>query len=208
MVHEEKKIGKIVEELTIFFFSMGGTKMNSKFTKTLALLLALVMVLGLVACGNDAPETTAPAAATAPEGTCADLMTKLYENVTVELALMTETMETSLSDAEMFAYLTGLENNEGVSDVAVSLPMMGAQAYHVVMVRAESNDKAAELAQTMFDNIDTRKWVCVEATEKQAVVCGDLAFFVMLNPEYGVTSDAIVEAFTTVCGGSVDSVIK
>ena len=175
--------------------------------KKIALILALVMMLA--ACGAQPAETTAPAAAaTAPEGTCADLMTKLYENVTVELALMTETMETSLSDAEMFAYLTGLENNEGVADAAVSLPMMGAQAYHVVMVRAESNDKAAELAQYLFDNSDMARWVCVQATEKQAVVCGDLAFFVMLNPEYGVTSEQIVEAFTTVCGGSVDSVIK
>ena len=173
--------------------------------KKIALILSLVLMLA--ACGAQPAETTAPAAATAPEGTTDELIAKLYENVTVELALMTETTETSLSDAEMFAYLTGLENNEGVSDVAVSLPMMGAQAYHVVMVRAESNDKAAELAQTMFDNIDTRKWVCVEATEKQAVVCGDLAFFVMLNPEYGVTSDAIVEAFTTVVGGEV-TIIK
>ena len=174
--------------------------------KKIALILALVMMLA--ACGAQPAETTAPAAATAPEGTCADLMTKLYENVTVELALMTETMETSLSDAEMFAYLTGLENNEGVSDVAVSLPMMGAQAYHVVMVRAESNEKAAELAQYLFDNSDMARWVCVQATEKQAVVCGDLAFFVMLDPQYGVTSEQIVEAFTTVCGGAVDSVIK
>ena len=174
--------------------------------KKIALILSLVLMLA--ACGAQPAETTAPAAATAPEGTCAELMAKVYENVTVELALMTETTDTSLSDAEMFAYLTGLQSNEGVSDVAVSLPMMGAQAYHVVMVRAESNEKAAELAQYLFDNSDMARWVCVQATEKQAVVCGDLAFFVMLNPEYGVTSDAIVEAFTTVCGGSVDSVIK
>ena len=174
--------------------------------KKIALILSLVLMLA--ACGAQPAETTAPAAATAPEGTCAELMEKVYENVTVELALMTETTETSLSDAEMFAYLTGLESNEGVSDVAVSLPMMGAQAYHVVMVRAESNEKAAELAQYLFDNSDMARWVCVQATEKQAVVCGDLAFFVMLSPEYGVTSEQIVEAFTTVCGGSVDSVIK
>ena len=182
--------------------------------KKIALILSLVMLLGcMTACGSKptettVPTTTAPAAATAPEGTCADLMARLYENVTVELMLMTETMETSLSDAEMFAYITGLENNEGVTDVAVSLPMMGAQAYHVVMVRAESNEKAAELAQYLFDNSDMARWVCVQATEKAAVVCGDLAFFVMLDPQYGVTSEQIVEGFTTVCGGSVDTIIK
>ena len=30
--------------------------------KLIAMLLALVMVIGLVACGNDTPETTAPVA--------------------------------------------------------------------------------------------------------------------------------------------------
>ena len=174
--------------------------------KKIALILSLVLMLA--ACGAQNAETTAPAAVTAPEGTCADLMAKLYENVPVELALMTETTETSLSDAEMFAYITGLQSSEGVADVAVSLPMMGAQAYHVVMVRAESNEKAAELAQYLFDNSDMARWVCVQATEKQAVVCGDLAFFVMLDPQYGVTCDQLVEGFTTVCGGAVDSVIK
>lgn len=29
MVHEEKKVAKIVEELTMFFFSIGGNKMSS-----------------------------------------------------------------------------------------------------------------------------------------------------------------------------------
>ncbi len=182
--------------------------------KKIALFLSLVLLMGaMTACGSKPAETTAsvetttPAAA-APAGTCADLMARLYENVTVDLALMTETTETSLSDAEMFAYVTGLQNNEGVTDVAVSMPMMGAQAYHVVLVRAESNEKAAELAQYLFDNSNMARWVCVQATEKAAVVCGDLAFFVMLDPQYGVNTDQLVEGFTTVCGGSVDSVLK
>ena len=180
--------------------------------KKIALILSLVLMMGcLAACGGNKPaETTNPVApsVTAPEGTCADLFGKLYETVPVELALVCETYETSLSDAEMFAYLTALENNEGVVDVAVSMPMMGAQAYHAVMVRAESTEKAAELAQKLYDNADMARWVCVQATEKQAVVCGDLAYFVMLDPQYGVTTDQLVEGFTTICGGAVDTVIK
>lgn len=30
MIHEEKKVAKIIEELTLFFFSVGGDKMSSK----------------------------------------------------------------------------------------------------------------------------------------------------------------------------------
>lgn len=33
MIHEEKKVGKIVEELMMFFFSIGGTKMSSSLEK-------------------------------------------------------------------------------------------------------------------------------------------------------------------------------
>lgn len=33
MVHEEKKVGKIVEELTMFFFTVGANKMNSGIEK-------------------------------------------------------------------------------------------------------------------------------------------------------------------------------
>lgn len=181
--------------------------------KKFAFVLALVIAMSCFAgCGSKPAETTVPEttipAVTAPEGTTEELMNKLYENVSVELSLATETTEGALADAEMFSYLTAIESMEGIVDAAVSMPMMGSQAYHVVLVRAESSEKAAELAQVMYDNMDMARWVCVCATEKQAAVCGDLAMFVMLDPQYGVTSDQIVEAFTTVCGGAVDTVIK
>ena len=45
MIHEEKKVGKIVEELTMFFFSIGGTKMKCQKKKKLLLLLLLLLVV-------------------------------------------------------------------------------------------------------------------------------------------------------------------
>ena len=193
--------------------------------KKIALILSLVLMLA--ACGTTAPETTAPAETTTPVETTVpvettepaiesepefvlsateELLNKIYENVTVELPLMT--MPIDLADEYAVPTFTGAETAEGMIEGAFSESMIGAQAYSLSLVKCESAEKAAELAQTMFDNIDTRKWVCVEATKKQAVVAGDLAFFVMLNPEYGVTADEIVTALTTVCGGAVDTVIK
>ena len=196
--------------------------------KKIALILSLVLMLA--ACGTTAPETTAPAETTTPVETTApvetqpletepviesepefvlteteELLNKIYENVTVELPLMT--MPIDLTDEFAVTAYTGAASAEGMIEGAFNESMIGAQAYSLSLVKCESADKAAEVAQNMFDNIDTRKWVCVEATEKQAVVCGDLAFFVMLNPEYGVTSDAIVEAFTAVAGGEA-TIIK
>ena len=172
--------------------------------KKIAFVLALVLSLSLlVACGNTAESTPA---VTAPEGTCEELINKVYENVTVELPLMT--MPIDLADLETLTWLTTLESAEGLVEVAVNESRMGAQAYSLILVRAENTEKAAEVAQHMFDNIDMNKWICVCATEKQAVVCGDLAMFIMLDPQYGVTSQQIVDAFTTVCGGTVSSIIK
>ena len=192
--------------------------------KKIALILSLVLMLA--ACGAQPAETTAPAETTVPVETTApvettepaiesepelvlteteELLNKIYENVTVELPLMT--MPIDLTDEFSLTTYTGASAADGMIEGAFNESMIGAQAYSLTLVKCESAGKAAELAQTMFDNIDTRKWVCVEATEKQAVAAGDLAFFVMLNPEYGVTSDAIVEAFTTVVGTDV-TVIK
>ena len=198
--------------------------------KKIALILALVLVLA--ACGANTPETSTPAETTAPVETTEpmietlpletepeyiesepefvlteteELLNKIYENVTVELPLMT--MPIDFADEYALATFTGATSAEGLIEGAYNESMIGAQAYSLSLVKCESAEKAAELAQTMFDNIDTRKWVCVEATEKAAVVAGDLAFFVMLNPEYGVSADQIVEAFTTVVGTEV-TVIK
>jgi len=194
--------------------------------KKIALILSLVLMLA--ACTAAPAETTttpvetttAPVETTTPVETTEpiiesepefvlteteELLNKLYENVTVELPLMT--MPIDLTDEFTLTAFTGATSAEGMIEGAFSESMIGAQAYSISLVKCESADAAAALAQTMFDNIDTRKWVCVEATEKQAVVCGDLAFFVMLNPEYGVTADQIVEAYTAVVGTEV-TIIK
>ena len=170
--------------------------------KKIAFVLALALCLSIfTGCGNDAAETL-----TAPEGTAEELMNKLYENVTVELPLVT--MPVDLSDEYAVSTYLGTEGTDAVKEAAYSESMIGAQAYNVTLVRVPDAAQAETVAKTMFDNIDTRKWVCVEATEKQAAVCGDLVLFVMLNPEYGVTCDQIVESFTTLCGGTVGTVLK
>ena len=180
--------------------------------KKIALILSLVLMLA--ACTAAPAETTTPVETTEPIiesepefvlTETEELLNKLYENVTVELPLMT--MPIDLTDEFTLTAFTGATSAEGMIEGAFSESMIGAQAYSISLVKCESADAAAALAQTMFDNIDTRKWVCVEATEKQAVVCGDLAFFVMLNPEYGVTADQIVEAYTAVVGTEV-TIIK
>ena len=145
--------------------------------KKIALILALVLMLA--ACGAQTPETTAPVETTEPiEMTLPietepavetepefefvlteteELLNKIYENVTVELPLMT--MPIDLADEFAVTAYTGAASAEGMIEGAFNESMIGAQAYSLSLVKCESAEKAAELAQTMFDNIDTRKWV-------------------------------------------------
>ena len=57
--------------------------------KILAMLLALVMVMGLVACGTDAPETTAPVETTPAESTPAE-STPAVSDVEYKIAMITD----------------------------------------------------------------------------------------------------------------------
>ncbi len=197
--------------------------------KKIALLLALVMMLSaFTACGNtnnnetsqptetQTPTESAPAETTEatdpvetlPEETfpepneAENMIAKIYENKAVELMLMT--MAVDLTDEFALPTYAGTESAEGIVCGAFSEPMIGSQAYSMSVFQCESAEKAAELAQTMFDNINTRKWICVEASEKKAAVIGDVALFVMIDPllgeDMGLTIDDLVAAFAAACG--------
>ena len=58
--------------------------------KILAMLLALVMVMGLVACGTDAPETTAPVETTPAESTPAETNAPEVSDVEYKIAMITD----------------------------------------------------------------------------------------------------------------------
>ena len=201
--------------------------------KKIAFVLSLVMMLSVfAACGNSAEnETTAPIEttvatepstepATEPEteategdefvmpeadAELASMFEKLYENVVVELPLMT--MPVDLADEyARTTYLGGA--SEGITEALVSESMMGSQAFSISLVRTESNEAAKAVAQTMFDNIDTRKWICVEATDKMAASYGNLAVFIMVDPEMGATAEQLMNGFATVFGGEITDIIK
>lgn len=169
--------------------------------KIIALLLCLTLAAAMVACGGK--EEKKSTAAKNLEGTMEEIIASVQEaHGAVELPLMTMAMD--LTDVDALTYNTGLTSAEKISEVAVCEPMMG-QPYSLVMVRANSAEDAAAVAQEMYDNIDTRKWVCMEADTKVAASYGDVAMFFMVNSDFAeqTTTDKMVEAFKTVCGGDV-----
>lgn len=167
--------------------------------KMIALLLAVVTMMALVACGekNETPKVENLT------GTMEEVIAAINEkHGAVELPLMTMTLD--LTDMDGVTYNTGLQSVESVSDIAISEPMMG-QPYSLVLVRTKDGVDAKAVAEEMFNKIDTRKWVCMEADTKTAAYYGDVAMFFMVSSEFASQTDTtkMVEAFKAVCPGEV-----
>ena len=176
--------------------------------KIFAMMLALAMMFSMVACGGKTTEpTTAPTEAAAKvEGTMEELLNKVVEINPVEF--MGGTMPIDLTDTSedglwMLKDNTGLENADNITDAAVFGPMMGSIAFSMVMVRTAEGVDVKAVAETMKNNIDPRKWICVEADDLQVVSYGDVIMLIMVDSQNGMTSQSFVDAFAQVCGGTV-----
>ena len=164
-----------------------------------ALTLAFVLALGCFA-GCAAQEKPSGGF----DGSLEELAAKIYENHnTLELRLMT--MEMDLSDPDAMSYNAGLSDVSNVEGALISEPMMGSQAYSLVLVRVKEGADAGAIAKTMLDNIDTRKWICVEADTKTAAYCGDIAMFFMVGSNFSdqVTTQTMLDAFKASVSGDV-----
>ena len=172
--------------------------------KFIALCLVLAMAATLfVGC-------SAKKAATL-EGTPAELIEKIYAQKPVEFAPMTLSPDDpdygSMWD---WFYYTGLADGSKVKEAAVSEPMIGSIAFSLVVLRVNNAAEAKAVAQEMHDNINTRKWMCVEAGDLQVAGYGDVVMLIMVDENFsadGITSQAFVDAFKAVCGADLDFVI-
>ena len=202
--------------------------------KIISMILVLAMMLTLlVGCGKteEKPvETTVPVVETteavveeteateeaevevpeteaAPQSEMAALIATIYANH-APLELMLDTIPNEYfpmeSVMESITYYTGLPNGSKLAEIAISEPMMG-QAYSLVVVKVLNADDAAAVAQEMYDNIDQRKWICVEADTKTAAYCGDVVMFFMVNATFEdqVSTASMVEAFKASVDGEV-----
>jgi len=163
--------------------------------KLLASVLALMLLSSLLGgCSGGNTENAGF------EGSMEELVEKIYENHSpIELNTMTAAVD--ITDGNMLAYQTGLSSGDKLSEAVVSEAMMG-QPYSLVLVRVKDAADAASVAQEMYDNIDQRKWICVEADTKTAAYCGDIAMLFMVGSDFSdsATTESMVEAFQKVCG--------
>lgn len=165
--------------------------------KITSILLAVLMLASLAACGGaggsaDAPQTV--------ELSLTEIVTKVYETKPMEMMLM-EPTAVDLADADAVKMFTGLEDASNVKEAVFSEPMMSSQAYSFVLVRVNDASKTEETKKAMFEGIDTRKWICVEADQLRVVSCGDVIALIMVESGLGATlGDELKDAFVSATG--------
>ena len=174
--------------------------------KVISMLLVLTMAVSLLAgCGS-----TGGSAKTPLTGTMEENANKIIEKCPVEFMggfMPVDLTDTSEDGLWAVTYNTGLQGAEGLTDIAVYEPMMGSMAFSMVLVRVSDAANAKTVGETMKNNIDTRKWVCVAADEMLVAGYSDTVMLIMLDSSLGLKAQSFVDAFKEVCGGELDFTI-
>ena len=194
--------------------------------KYITVLLVLALVMSLSACScvkqpvaepttgtnptnapTEATEATQPVDNKTLPGTMEENINKIMEENPVEFmgGVIPLDLEDVSEDALLaFESYTGLKTRELIKEGAVYEPMMGSQAFSLVLVRVADPAKAEQVARDMKTNIDPRKWICVQADQVMLAGYGDVVMFIMLDSALGKTAQSYVDAFEKVCGGKPD----
>lgn len=161
--------------------------------KIIAMALAMLLVLSGCTQKN----------AGGVEGTTTEIIDKIYASH-APIALHVDTMELDLADNDAVKYNTGLSSGEKISQASVSEAMM-SQAYSLVVLRVKNAADAPQIAKDVYDNVNTRKWICVEADTKTVMYSGDVVVLFMIDSSFDdvATVESMQEAFKTVCGGDM-----
>ena len=166
----------------------------------LSIILLFVFLLSLLAGCQSKAETSK-----GPEGSLEEILQQLYEEKQPEFPVMTTTVD--LTDSNTLKYYTGLDSADQISEAIASEASISAQAYSLVLVRVKDAADAEQVAQAMFDGIDQRKWVCVEADDLRVAAAGDVVMLVMVSSELAdtITAQQMTDALKTLSGGSLST---
>lgn len=169
----------------------------SKTTKIVIAVVAIIAVIAIavaVMAINSKPKTNLEPIASSEDLTA--LVDKIYEGLEIEMP-MVGTQEINITDNDAVKYTTGLENANDIEYVVESMPMMMAQPYSLVLVKVKDGVNIEEVAKTMNENIDARKWVCVSAEKVYTTTSGDVICLVMSRDEI---AKPVYEKFKTLAG--------
>lgn len=169
--------------------------MNKTVKIVIAVLAVVVIAVLAVAFATKNTKTTSKLNVNSVED-LTRLVDKIYEGVKTQMPnVFTEEVENT--DADKVKVATGLDSAEDIEYAVVSEPMMSSQPYSLVLVKVKKGANADNVAKTMKENINTRKWICVSAEKVYATTSGDIVCLVMSNAD---TAKAVYDSFKTIAG--------
>lgn len=154
--------------------------------KILAVLLSALMMFSVVGCSSEKRDPV-----------LSEDLTKVLETV-YERADLSDDFREALQhyqvteiDAESGQAFLGnakVDFTEGV----VSAPMMNAVPYELVLLRLDENADVEAAKESLKENADPRKWLCVEAEEVVVESIDNTVLFLMASSQ---EANAIKDAF-------------
>lgn len=153
--------------------------------QTIAIILViavlLIAIIGVAVATNNKNNNNEAKIETV--GQMKSMMKTINSNLKEQLPQL-EIGEIDISNEELVKAYTGLLSNENVEKLVVSEPLMNAQAYSAVVIKAKSGADIEKMKQEIIDNIDMRKWVCVSADKLYVTNSGNTIFLVMSDEEW------------------------
>lgn len=144
-----------------------GESIIKKIFKLFLCFIAIFMITG---CGNKSANI---------EGKLEDLMTKVYDGISEEqLPMMLQNIELTEEDIEYYIGTKDIKWEEAIA----SESGIGSIAHSVVLIRMseDATDKDIEDAKSKIkENVNPRKWICVEAENVFVESKGNLIILIM-----------------------------
>ncbi len=111
------------------------------------------------------------------------MLDTIYSSEKVELPQL-ENAVIDVSDLMQVTTYTGLQSNENVEELVISVPFINSQAYSLAVVKVKENADIEKMKQEMLDNIDMRRWICVSAEKLYITNYENIIFLVMSSEEW------------------------
>lgn len=175
--------------------------MNKKVIIIVAIIviLAATITLAVVLNKGDKKEDSTPDVKLETAQDMKDLINKIYTKLGDKLPSL-EVFDVDKTDEFAFNSYTGLSSADKVDAVVVSEPMMNAQSYSFVLLKVAEGADIEAMKQEMFENIDTRKWICVSAEKLYVTNYNDVICLIMADADW---ADPVYNEFKTLVGGKV-----